>query len=161
MNTSVQDITFIKQQLSEKELYIHFVIDLAFTIKRLVKNKELDFLLLIEPSPKNEWENLALMLPYLPKQLVLEHLDKLLEGFMDLNWPGSKILYGFLSEMDIEPLKLSFNKTLEKAIDLDDSGWIWSLLVFMKDERVSLEAYFSTEIEQAFNYLTSQGIDFD
>ncbi|OUY08298.1 hypothetical protein [Acinetobacter populi] len=161
MINSFEKVNEVKLKLSEKELYIHFVIDLAFTIKKLIKDGELDFSTLIDPAPSNEWENLAVMLPYLPKKIVTENLDDLLEGFMDLNWPGSKILYGYLAEMDIEPLKSSFSRVIRKAIDLDDSDWVWFLMVFMKSELVDLEELFLEEIELGLKYLENKGIEFD
>ena len=155
------EVEEVVKRLHEKELYIHSVIELAFTIKQLVDNQSIDFSSLISPSGGSDWENLAMMLPYLPRNLVIAHLDQLLEGFMDLNWPGTGILYGFLSEMDIDPLHASFSRVLKKAIDLDDTEWVWFLLVFMKDDRVNLKAHFSMEIEQSHGYLISRGVDFE
>ena len=161
MRTLPEEINFIKQQIGEKELYIHDIIDLAFTIKKLVSMGLFDFSSLIHLSPKHEWENLTRMLPYLPKQLVIDNLDQLLDGFMDLNWPGSRILFGYLAEMDIEPLKASFNRVVKKAIDLNDTDWVYFLLVFMEGDRVNLQNHFIDEIERCRIYLIEQGIDID
>jgi hypothetical protein len=158
--TNTSEVEFVKAQLQEKYLYINHMIDLAFVIKRLIKCEVLDFSSLIRPSGGSDWQNLAVMLPYLPKSLVVAHLDQLLEGFMDTNWPGSRVLYGFLAEMDIEPLQSSFARVLRKAIDLDDSEWVWFLVQFMKSERVNLAEFFATEIEQGIDYLATKGADY-
>lgn len=157
----IQKTNEIKQSLSEKDIYIHFLIDLAFDIHRLVRNGNIDFSMLISPSASSDWENLTRMLPYLPKQLVIIHLDQLLDGFMDLNWPGSPILYGYLSQMEIEPLKASFDRVIRKAIDLNDTDWLYFLLVFMEDDRVNLQNHFIDEIERCRSYLIEQGVDID
>lgn len=152
----VQKTDEVKQRLKEKDMYIHFLIDLAFDIHGLIRCKSLNLFDLISPSANYDWENLTRILPYLPRQLVVDHLDQLLEGFMDLNWPGSRVLYGYLSQVDIEPLKAAFDRVLKKAINLDDSDWVYFLLVFMEDDRVHLQEYFTEEIEQCQSYLKAK-----
>lgn len=146
--------------MSEKQLYIHDLINLVFEIKRKFRSKELDFSTLIQPSSRSEWENLTMMIPYLPRGIIEEHLDQLLEGFMDLNWPGSKILYGYLAEIDIQILKGSFGRVIDKAIAMNDTDWVYFLAVFMTDQRVGMEDYFVHEIEKSHLFLKHHHIDF-
>ncbi|GAA5018194.1 hypothetical protein GCM10023206_31540 [Acinetobacter puyangensis] len=155
------EINKLKKELVKSDLHILDIIDLAFIIKRLIRDGKLNFMDLIDPVPSMQWENIARILPYLPKSILIENLDYFLEWFMDLNWYGSRILYGYLAEMDIKLLKASFNRVLKKAIDLDDSDWVWFLMVFMKDELVDLEEFFTEEIELGLQYLDSKGIEFD
>ncbi len=157
----IQKTNEIKQRLAERDIYIRSLIDLAFEINQLVKTNTIDFSALISPSAASDWENLTIMLPYLSKQIVIDYLDQLLEGFMDLNWPGSRILYGYLSQMEIEPLKASFNRVIKQAVDLDDTEWVYFLLVFMEDDRIDFQNYFIEEIEKSRSYLIQQGIDID
>ena len=155
------EIATIRSKLNERDLYIYDIVELAFSIKKLSKIEGFDLSALINISPKIEWENFNRVLPFLPKKIAIERLDELLEGFMDLNWPGSRILYGYLAEMDIEPLKNSFSRVIRKAIDLDDSDWVYFLLVFMESDRVDLQSNFLNEIEICRKYLTENGIELD
>ncbi|KKW79966.1 MULTISPECIES: DUF5071 domain-containing protein [Acinetobacter] len=147
--------------IGEKLLYIHDLIDLAFEIKRKLRSRELDFSVLIQPYSGSEWENLTMMIPYLPREIVEENLDQLLEGFMDLNWPGSRILYGYLAEIDIHKLKNSFDRVIDKAIEKDDTEWVYFLCVFMNDERVGMKDSFIPEIEKSRSFLKSHDMDYD
>lgn len=134
-------------------LEMYEIIALAFEVKLLIRNNELDTFSFMNMEDKWQAYNLALMLPYLPRRLVIQHLDQLLEQFMDLNWPGSKILYGYLAEMDIIPLKSSFNRTIKKVIHLNDIDWLENLLTFMTDSSVGLQSNFQEEIELIRDYL--------
>ena len=147
--------------IGEKLLYIHDLIDLAFEIKGKLRNKELDFSALIQPYGGSEWENLTMMIPYLPREIIEENLDQLLEGFMDLNWPGSRILYGYLADIDIYKLKDSFDRVIDKAIGLDDTDWVYFLSIFMDDERVGMKDCFIPQIEKSRSFLKSRNIDYD
>ncbi|SPL70453.1 hypothetical protein [Acinetobacter stercoris] len=154
------DIVEIKRLLDEDSLYIHSLIDLAFVIKKKLKDKSLEFSSLIEPKSGHQWENIAMMLPYLSKKLIEENIDRLLEGFMDLNWQGSRVLYAYLAEMDIEILKPAFSRTIDQAIKINDSEWVYFLLIFMKDERIDLSHCFDAEIQDCLKYLQDRGIEF-
>lgn len=146
--------------ISEKQLYIHDLINLAFEIKRKLRSVELDFSALVQPYGGFAWENLTMMIPYLPREIIEENLDQLLEGFMDINWPGSRVLYGYLAEMDINKLKGSFDRVIDKAIEMNDTDWVYFLVVFMTDQRVGMEDYFVYEIEKSYLFLKYHHIDF-
>ncbi|OTG96816.1 DUF5071 domain-containing protein [Acinetobacter sp. ANC 4973] len=156
----LDDEKSIIDHLSEQTLYIHDIINLAFIIKKKLKKNELDFSSLVDPSGGYQWENFSIMLPYLPKEIVEKNLDKLLEGFMDLNWPGSRVLYGYLAEVEVQKLKKSFKRVIDYAIKTDDSDWLYFIHVFMTDHKVGMEDKFSAEIEQCVIYFKSNDIDF-
>ena len=149
------DKTFeqIQNEMRNRALEMYEIIHLAFDVKILIRNNDLDIFSFM--NMENKWQayNLAIMLPYLPRKLVIQHLDQLLEQFMDLNWPGSKILYGYLAEMDIITLKSSFNRTINKAIQLNDIDWLENLLTFMTDSLVDLQLHFQQEINLIRDYL--------
>lgn len=155
------DESSILKIIGEKTLYIHDLINLAFEIKRKLRSKEFDFSALIQPYGGPEWENLTIMIPYLPREIVEENLDQLLEGFMDLNWSGSRILYGYLAEIDIHKLKDSFDRVIDKAVEMDDTEWVYFLCIFMNDERIGMKDYFIPEIEKSRSFLKSHNIDYD
>ena len=155
------DESSILKIIGEKTLYIHDLINLAFEIKRKLRSKEFDFSALIQPYSGPEWENLTMMIPYLPREIVEENLDQLLEGFMDLNWSGSRILYGYLAEIDIHKLKDSFDRVIDKAVEMDDTEWVYFLYVFMNDERIGMKDHFIPEIEKSRSFLKSHNINYD
>lgn len=157
----VKNVDDVRQQLGQSVLDIHHTIDLAFAIKGLVKKERLDFAALIEIAPTAHWHNLAQMLPYLPKKWVIEYLDQLLEGFMDLNWSGSRLLYGYLAELEIEPLKASFDRVTQHAMKINDLEWVYFLLVFMESEGVGYFDAFGTEISTCRKYLEAHGYELD
>ena len=148
------------EEISRESLYIFDIIELSFEIKKLLRNNQLIFSDLIDSSGKYEWKNIAMMLPYLPIEIVEKNLDQLLEGFMDLNWPGSRILYGFLPGIKINILKKSFSNVINHAIKINDSDWVYFLLVFLSDDRVGLENLFTEEIYLCKEFLASNNIDF-
>lgn len=148
------------EEISRDRMYIFDIIELSFEIKKLLRNNSLNFSDLINPSGRYEWENIAIMLPYLPIEIVEKNLDQLLEGFMDLNWPGSRILYGFLSGINIHVLKKSFSNVINNAIEINDTDWVYFLLVFLSDDRVGLENLFTEEIDLCKKFLDSSNIDF-
>ncbi|OTG78031.1 hypothetical protein B9T33_14685 [Acinetobacter sp. ANC 5054] len=150
----------ILEEISKDRMYIFDIIELSFEIKKLLRNNQLNFSDLINPSSRCEWENFAIMLPYLPIEIIEKNLDQLLEGFMDLNWPGSRVLYGYLCGVEINILKKSFSNVIHNAIELNDSDWIYFLLVFLSDDRVGLENQFTEEISLCKEFLASSNIDF-
>lgn len=89
--------------------------------------------------------------------MIEENIDKLLEGFMDLNWCGSRVLYAFLPQLDIQILKLAFNQVIHQAITLNDD-WVYSMKTFLENEQVWIESIFSEEIHLSKSYLALKGI---
>ncbi|WP_224963574.1 hypothetical protein [Acinetobacter guillouiae] len=150
----------ILEDMAQDRLDIIDIIDLSFEVKKLLRVNQLNFSDLVNPSGGYEWENFATIIPYLPIEIVEKNLDQLLDGFMDLNWPGTRILYGYLSGVKIDILKESFSNVIKNAIGINDSDWVYFLLVFLSDERVGLESQFTEEIYLCKNFLTSNGIDF-
>jgi len=69
--------------------------------------------------------NIAMTLPYLPLEMIEENIDQLLEGFMDINWLGSQVLYAYLPQLDIRILKPAFNRVIHDAITLGDDDWVF------------------------------------
>lgn len=154
-----KEIDFILENLSNERFSISELIDISFILKNLLKGNEIKFSDLIKPSGGCYWENFSIMLPYLPIEIIENNLDKLLEGFMDLNWPGTRILYGYLSEMKIDVLKKQFLKTINYAIEINDTEWVYFLLVFLTDNRVGLEIEFEKEVYLCRSFLLLNGID--
>jgi hypothetical protein len=154
------EINLILKRMSEDRLYILDIIEFSFIFKKLLKENTLKFSDLVKPSGGYEWENFATMIPYLPIEIVESNLDHLLEGFMDLNWPGTKILYGYLSEMNIGVLKKFFLKAINNAIEVNDSDWVYFLLVFLSDDKVGLVKEFTKEISVCKVFLEANDIDF-
>lgn len=154
-----KEIDFILENLSNERFSISELIDISFILKKLLKGNEISFSDLIKPSGGIYWENISIIIPYLPVEIIENNLDKLLESFMDLNWPGTRIFYGYLSGMKIDVLKNSFLKTINYAIEVNDTDWVYFLLVFLTDDRVGLEIEFEKEIYLCRNFLILNGID--
>lgn len=153
MNDKCMNIE-IKQQLNEQVLDIYHLIEIA----DLLRKNPLELKSLIDPNGGKQWENIAMMLPYLPLEMIEENIDHLLEGFMDLNWLGSRVLYAYLPQLDIRILKPALNRVIHHAIALGDGEWVFFINSFLENESLGLANSYREEIELSQNYLVTKGI---
>ena len=153
MNDKCMNIE-IKQQLNEQVLDIYHLIEIA----DLLRKNPLELKSLIDPNGGKKWENIAMMLPYLPLEMIEENIDHLLEGFMDLNWLGSRVLYAYLPQLDIRILKPALNRVIHHAIDLNDDDWIYFINSFLENESLGMTDFYREEIDLSKNYLVAKRI---
>lgn len=144
----------IKQQLNEHVLNVYRLIEIA----DLLRKNPLEFKSLIDPNGGTQWENIAIMLPYLPLEMIEENIDQLLEGFMDLNWLGSRVLYAYLPQLDIHILKPAFNRVIHDAINLGDDDWVFFINSFLENQSLGMIDVYREEIDLSKNYLVTKGI---
>ena len=61
-----KEIDFILENLSNERFSISELIDISFILKKLLKGNEISFSDLIKPSGGIYWENISIIIPYLP-----------------------------------------------------------------------------------------------
>ncbi len=144
----------IKQQLNASVLDIYSLIEIA----NLLRKNPLEFKSLIDPNGGTQWENIAMMLPYFPLEMIEENIDQLLEGFMDINWLGSQVLYAYLPQLDIRILKPAFNRVIRDAIALGDDDWVFFINSFLENECFGMIDAYREEIDLSKSYLVTKGI---
>lgn len=87
------------------------------------------------PNSKAVWENCAKILSEKKDKDLVPYLPKILEWLQDLNWPGALIIQNRLKKMQYNLLKNSLYRTIDFAIQKQDSCWLVWLNELVQDKQ--------------------------